>query len=318
MTDIDQLIGLAKRLPNNVDQSQLRIDLPQPLKDRIMGIDTYVDPRGEFEVSEVLVAEALAYVQGDGQDNPYFLSTLISSGNSGSLEADFSAGRFLRPNYAGNMVFAVPGAHGELKGIGPFHSIAIYMKREMVEVRLRELGREEDTRLDVLSSKCLRDASIQTLMWQLLEAQKWPAYAGKHFDNDEILDGICRQLLRLANRKTAEHRFRKGSNPSSIENAIEYMHANYRSDICRKDLANAAELGPRHFTELFRHVMGQTPKRYLVSLRIDHARVLLRHASGLTISQIATECGFFNTSHLCREFRREVGTTPATYRDHFR
>ena len=70
-----------------------------------------------------------------------------------------------------------------------------------------------------------------------------------------------------------------------------------------------------HFQHRFANVLGITPHRYQLMLRIFHAKSALR--LGMPIRDVATSAAFADQSHLHRYFRRIVGVTPGQYRKRF-
>jgi len=70
----------------------------------------------------------------------------------------------------------------------------------------------------------------------------------------------------------------------------------------------------RHVTERFRHQLGLAPKAYARLLRFEHARSLLGcpHPDR-TLADAATEMGYYDQSHLTRDFVAFAGMTPGAY-----
>jgi transcriptional regulator GlxA family with amidase domain len=60
-------------------------------------------------------------------------------------------------------------------------------------------------------------------------------------------------------------------------------------------------------------VFGRSPLEIYTQMRLGQARYLLEHTER-PIASIAAECGFCDTSHLSRAFRRKYGITPARHR----
>jgi AraC-like DNA-binding protein len=68
---------------------------------------------------------------------------------------------------------------------------------------------------------------------------------------------------------------------------------------------------PTHVVRAFTRRHGLPPHRYLTGRRIDLARRLL--LDGMPAAEVAVAAGFADLSHLTRQFRRMLGTTPMTY-----
>ena len=60
-----------------------------------------------------------------------------------------------------------------------------------------------------------------------------------------------------------------------------------------------------------------SPTDYVNQIRLRHASVLLTQ-SDFSISQIAQNCGFTDSSMFAKAFRRHYGQTPSAYRKNFR
>jgi AraC-like DNA-binding protein len=97
-----------------------------------------------------------------------------------------------------------------------------------------------------------------------------------------------------------------------VARALEYLRDCWQSPVDLDTLARAAGTTKFRLLRRFRAEVGLTPHRYLVSVRIAHARRLL--AAGTPISVAAAETGFADQSHLSRHFRDRLGFTPGRYR----
>jgi AraC-like DNA-binding protein len=70
----------------------------------------------------------------------------------------------------------------------------------------------------------------------------------------------------------------------------------------------------RHVTERFRRQFGVTPKAYARLLRFGHATALLMEtAPGRSLADVAMEAGYYDQSHLTRDFTAIAGMTPGAY-----
>lgn len=98
-----------------------------------------------------------------------------------------------------------------------------------------------------------------------------------------------------------------------LNRVIDLMRARLAEDISLGEIAAAANLSPSHFARSFRKATGISPHRFLVQLRLDKTRGLLR-ATKLAIVDISAEVGYPDPGYRARVFRKELGITPAAYR----
>jgi len=102
-----------------------------------------------------------------------------------------------------------------------------------------------------------------------------------------------------------------GKEPGRVKLLQDYLKAHYAENVSLSQLAAIAHLSPFYLLRVFRNEVGFPPHEYQTQVRIAHARQLLQ--AGHSISQAAQATGFFDQSHLTRNFRRIVGLTPGRY-----
>jgi len=78
-------------------------------------------------------------------------------------------------------------------------------------------------------------------------------------------------------------------------------------------VAGVLGLSRRRFIELFTEDVGMTPKRYSMVRRFQRALAMATQSQSATWSQIAHECGYFDQSHLCRDWAEFTGMSPAEF-----
>jgi len=93
----------------------------------------------------------------------------------------------------------------------------------------------------------------------------------------------------------------------------DYIQARLDEDIQVSDLAAHADMSASHFSRLFKETVGMTPYRYVLYERVRQAQDLLASTDD-SIAGIALQVGFANQSHLTRQFRKVLHTTPGAYR----
>jgi AraC-like DNA-binding protein len=80
-----------------------------------------------------------------------------------------------------------------------------------------------------------------------------------------------------------------------------------------RDLARRVGLSQRRFIQLFTAEVGLTPKLYGRVRRFQRARELVRNAAAPDWAAVAVACGFFDQSHLIRDFGEFSGLSPVAY-----
>ncbi|MEN7973488.1 MAG: AraC family transcriptional regulator [Verrucomicrobiota bacterium] len=79
------------------------------------------------------------------------------------------------------------------------------------------------------------------------------------------------------------------------------------------ELAKELGYGTDHFTRVFRHIIGSTPKAYALSARIHRAAMLLRNPD-LSVNEIATQVGYESVYAFSSQFKRSTSLSPTEYR----
>lgn len=107
------------------------------------------------------------------------------------------------------------------------------------------------------------------------------------------------------------------SNISPIDNAINYIHANYFRNITLKELSDISNYSPQHFCRKFKSVTGYTFSEYLQKTRIDYSCRLLQHTN-MKITEIANAVGYSDLQHYELLFRKYINRTPTQHRNFFK
>lgn len=99
-----------------------------------------------------------------------------------------------------------------------------------------------------------------------------------------------------------------------VEQVIAYLKEHVRERVTREDLAAAMGLHPDHLGKMFKRATGKTVNDYLNSLRIQEAlRMITETDAGVT--HIAFAVGFESLATFYRIFQKEIGESPAAYRE---
>jgi AraC family transcriptional regulator len=92
-----------------------------------------------------------------------------------------------------------------------------------------------------------------------------------------------------------------------------YIEEHVANDIPLATLAELVQLSPYHFCRSFKSSFGIPPHRYHANRRIERAKQLLANRE-LSVTTIALDVGFGDTSRFSAAFHRLTGQTPSRYR----
>lgn len=98
-----------------------------------------------------------------------------------------------------------------------------------------------------------------------------------------------------------------------IGKVIDYLENHFDDKIQLNDLAEMAFMSPRNFQRIFKKAVGSTPSSYLMQIRLQRARKLLRNTN-TPVSDIAIQCGFGDGNYFTKCFKKEIGYTPVKFR----
>ena len=92
---------------------------------------------------------------------------------------------------------------------------------------------------------------------------------------------------------------------------IEFVEENYFKKITIESVASYFGYSKQYFCKWFKKETGVTFNRFLVAVRIHHARTYLEQ--GYLIEETSELCGFSDPSYFTKVFKQVVGVTPKSY-----
>jgi AraC-like DNA-binding protein/quercetin dioxygenase-like cupin family protein len=136
-------------------------------------------------------------------------------------------------------------------------------------------------------------------------------------EHDAILaDGYLQQLLgeyaidRIA--AASPNASAAVMNDAHIDHAIGLLTHRYYQPISIAELAREIGYHRTYFSKVFKERTGMSPLAFLMKIRMEQARTLLR--SDLSIEQIAMSVGFNDPLYFSKQFKRWYGMSPSHYR----
>lgn len=119
-------------------------------------------------------------------------------------------------------------------------------------------------------------------------------------------------LLAQPNNRTRLAEADAPATSQRVRRAMEYMVERLAEPMSVADVAAVSGTSVRSLQAAFRSELGTTPVQWLRSQRLDRARALLSSgAPGLTVTDVAYECGFFHLGEFGAAFRQRFGETPS-------
>ncbi len=214
------------------------------------------------------------------------------------------------------IVQAHSASHRVLKARNGLEALDI-LQREPVDLMLLDLIMPELDGFGVLdamrSEASTRDIPVIVLTGQVLTEN----------DMEQLNRGVTTVLSKgvFSREETLKHvetalernRALSGEAQRLVRQAMAYIHEHYADSISRMDLAQHVALSEDYLTDCFRKELGVTPITYINRYRVQQAKLLLTE-SYKSITEIAFDVGFSDSSYFSRVFRREVGMSPTDYR----
>ena len=124
---------------------------------------------------------------------------------------------------------------------------------------------------------------------------------------------LVHELLQLDGRRMTELPAQGGLADWQRRIVIRYIEENLADQISLAKLAELVRLSPYHFARAFKKTLGLPPRRYHMQRRINRAKMLLAEP-GLSVTEIADQVGFADTSSFSVAFHSRVGSSPRAYR----
>lgn len=91
----------------------------------------------------------------------------------------------------------------------------------------------------------------------------------------------------------------------------DFIETNYQENLILQDLVDVSGLSKYYIIRKFEQRFGTSPHQYLTSLRINHARKIIKRNK--SISEVAVESGFYDQAHFTKAFKEYTGITPLKY-----
>ncbi len=99
-----------------------------------------------------------------------------------------------------------------------------------------------------------------------------------------------------------------------IDSIKNYIEERLSEELTLTELAARANISPFHFQKVFKSIVGETPKQYIVRLRLEAAAHHIVLKPDTTILEVALICGFNSLEAFSRAFKQYYDLSPDKFR----
>lgn len=216
-------------------------------------------------------------------------------------------------NRGNNTLFAVNPMqeHGLISDLKGFSICGLHIDKSLMQNVSMELYSSSDI---VFSNESLTmNHDISMLVRLFLEELRFKQ-SGYEFMIENLNLLIVGNLLRHVKHNLSDKAYKQSKcNAKNIKTVIDYMNENYVSGVSCSDLANLIKMNKFGFIRSFKSETGRTPYEYLLDLKIEKAKKMLK-SNEFTVTEISMMCGFSSHSHFTSTFKKRVGISPTEYK----
>ncbi|MFX3636159.1 MAG: AraC family ligand binding domain-containing protein [Candidatus Pristimantibacillus sp.] len=103
-----------------------------------------------------------------------------------------------------------------------------------------------------------------------------------------------------------------------LQQIIHYLSTQYAHPVSIEQMAESLGYNRAYLSRFFKRRTGLSPVTFLLKLRIDKARQMIREREELTIEQISASVGLQDSLYFSKQFRRFYEQSPTAYREAMR
>jgi AraC family transcriptional regulator len=138
--------------------------------------------------------------------------------------------------------------------------------------------------------------------------------AGGPLAAESLANLLAVHLLRQVAAPRRLERGRDGAlSQGRLRAVVEYIEEHLDATPSLAQMAAVARLSVYHFARQFKASTGLPPHEYVITRRVERAKVLVQ-GGGLLLAEVAARAGFADQSQFSRHFKRLVGVTPRQFR----
>lgn len=106
---------------------------------------------------------------------------------------------------------------------------------------------------------------------------------------------------------------KKDNAKSLIQDVKNYLDTNFTNSITYKTFYDLFGYNEKYITTLFKEEYGISPSKYIVELRLDLAKQLMKHNPDMFLKDIAETVGYSDALYFSRVFKNSIGESPSSF-----
>lgn len=195
------------------------------------------------------------------------------------------------------------------------NSIALTFSEHYLELLYKRYGKEIIEEIFDKHIFCFnprQKRSIEKLLHNMVIDYNSPDEFTPHIQELFIEELFIHLMRAMQNQKQVANAY-KGDEIKRMEEAAHYISTHFNEDLSLKLIAEKYNMSTSYFSKKFKTITGFSFKEYLIAVRIKEACELLIQTS-ISITEIATKCGFTDSNYFGDAFKKIKGVSPRDFR----
>lgn len=195
------------------------------------------------------------------------------------------------------------------------NSIALTFSEHYLELLYKRYGKEIIEEIFDKHIFCFnprQKRSIEKLLHSMVIDYNSPDEFTPHIQELFIEELFIHLMRAMQNQKQVTNAY-KGDEIKRIEEAAHYISTHFNEDLSLKLIAEKYNVSTSYFSKKFKSLTGFNFKEYLIAVRIKEACELLIQTN-ISITEIATKCGFTDSNYFGDAFKKIKGVSPRDFR----
>lgn len=129
----------------------------------------------------------------------------------------------------------------------------------------------------------------------------------------ELRERLCIAITPQQRFRIMENTLRSRLHDTTHRRQMKFALEMFEKGALVRDVSRELGFPQRRFIQAFSSQVGLTPKVFSRVVRFQHARVMAEKLQTPDWAELALTCGYFDQSHLIKDFQEFSGSTPRTY-----